>query len=157
MKNMRWKTNNMDRGVAGAAVILSPGGGHRGRWEEPRQEGEGEGGDGGLSADKKESKTEKSEGDVTATILVAMEIRSASPTGGAVNTKGGKRPRAIQRVFFHCIRRRGEARWSSFTWRRDEGKHKKNFTSLSGFTISFSSPATFHPNKVLLLFIGFAS
>lgn len=71
-----------------------------GRW------GGGEGGDGGLSADKKERKKAKIPENVTATILVAMEIRSCSPTG--INTKGGKRPRAVRRVFFHCIRRRGE-------------------------------------------------
>lgn len=62
-----------------------------------------------MSADKKESKKARIQENVTATILVAMEIRSSSPTGRVVNTKGGKRPRAIQRVFFHCIRRRGEA------------------------------------------------
>lgn len=95
----------MDGGVTGAAKSLSAveedAGGGGGRW------GGGEGGDGGLSADKKERKKARIQENVTATMLVAVEIRSCSPSGGAVNTKGGKRPRAIRRVFFHCIRRRG--------------------------------------------------
>lgn len=60
-----------------------------------------------MSADKKERKKERIQEDVTATILVAMETRPSSPTGGVVNTKEGKRPRAIQRL--HQAARRGEA------------------------------------------------
>lgn len=92
---------------------------------------------------KKERKQEFQE-NVTATILVAMEIRSCSPTG--MNTKGGKRLRVVGECF--SIASGGEARWSSFTWRTDEGKQEKNILSLSGFTIGFSSPATFQKERV---------
>lgn len=97
-----------------------------------------------MSADKKERKKARIPENVTATILVAMEIRSCSPTG--INTKGGKRPRAVGECF--SIASGGEAKWSSFTWRTDEGKQEKNIPSLSGFTIGFSSPATFQKERV---------
>lgn len=108
-------------------------------------EGEGERGDGGLSADKNQSKKERIQKNVTATILVAMEIRSSSPTGGAVNTKEGKRPRAIRREFFFFIASGGEARRGEAGVVSPGGRTRANRRKTS--RLCLASPSAFLPQQ----------
>lgn len=137
----------MDGGVAGAALLSTRrtlgvcGGVECGR-------------------ERRQRKKERIEENVTATILVAMAIPSSAPTGrGAVNTKGGKRPRAIQRVFFYCIRRRGERGGVVSPGGRMRANRRKTsrlcLPSLSAFLPNAATFQEGRVKKLVLYFIHF--